>query len=545
MPVSPDGHRTQVERAAGAAAVDELGQRVRQAARADVVDRQDRIRVAQLPAAVDHLLRAALDLGVAALHRVEVQVRRVRAGRHRRRGAAAQPDQQARSAELHDQRAVGERMLAGVARVDVADAAGDHDRLVVAAHLAADVLLERAEVAAEVRAAELVVERRGADRTLQHDRERRGDAPGLLERRLPGLGVPRHAQMRHRVADQPRLGLRADAGRALVADLAARPGRGAGERRDRGRVVVRLDLHQRVRQRVVRAVAAIAVRVEASDPCPLHHRGVVRVGDDGALRMRRVRVADHAEQALRLRNAVDDPARVEDLVAAVLGVRLREHHELDVGRVAAERAERGVEVVDLVVGECQPQLGVRAFERAAALGEERHRRERTRLDVREQHVRFVGTVEDRLGHPVADQRHERLAVGARQRLAAARRRMPVDAALDAANRVETTVARDVGRLRRPRRDRAGPRHDDERRARPPPAGRRPARRSAAGRGRCAPRERAAIRARRNGATSRRARRRRSRAARRGGCRGAWRDGTTRRPIGRAARGYRPSRRASA
>ncbi len=56
-----------------AARVDELGQRVRQPAGADVVDRQDRVALAQLPAAVDHLLRAALDLGVAALHRVEVE----------------------------------------------------------------------------------------------------------------------------------------------------------------------------------------------------------------------------------------------------------------------------------------------------------------------------------------------------------------------------------------------------------------------------------------------------------------------------------------
>ena len=55
------------------------------------------LRRAELPAAVDHFLRAALHLGVAALHRVEVEVGGVGAGRHRRRRAAAHADQHARA----------------------------------------------------------------------------------------------------------------------------------------------------------------------------------------------------------------------------------------------------------------------------------------------------------------------------------------------------------------------------------------------------------------------------------------------------------------
>jgi hypothetical protein len=82
--------------------------------------------------------------------------------------------------------------------------------------------------------------------------------------------------------------------------------------------------------------------------------------------------------------------------------------------------------------------------------------------VREQHAGVRRAVEHRLGHPVVHERRERVAVGARQRRAIARRRVPVDAALEALHRVEAAVGGDVGRLRRPRRDRAGPRHDDER-----------------------------------------------------------------------------------
>src|SRR6266850_8302297 len=104
--------------------------------------------------------------------------------------------------------------------VDIPQAAREHDRLVIAAQHAAYFRFEAAEVAAEVRPAELVVERGGADRRLEHDVERRGDAAGLARRgAFPGLLVAGDAQVGDRVADEARLGLRAAAGRALVADL--------------------------------------------------------------------------------------------------------------------------------------------------------------------------------------------------------------------------------------------------------------------------------------------------------------------------------------
>src|SRR3569832_2796513 len=74
---------TQFAAAAFAAAVHQYRQRVRQAAGADVEDRQDRIRLAELPAAVDDFLRTPLHFGVAALLRIEVEVSRVGAGVHR------------------------------------------------------------------------------------------------------------------------------------------------------------------------------------------------------------------------------------------------------------------------------------------------------------------------------------------------------------------------------------------------------------------------------------------------------------------------------
>jgi len=52
------------------------------------------------PAAVDHLLRAALDFGVPALHRIEVEILDVRSGVHAGRCAPAHADQQPRTADL-------------------------------------------------------------------------------------------------------------------------------------------------------------------------------------------------------------------------------------------------------------------------------------------------------------------------------------------------------------------------------------------------------------------------------------------------------------
>src|SRR6185295_15797917 len=73
-------------------------------------------------------------------------------------------------------------------------------------------LLEAAEVAADVRPAEFVVEGGTADRPLDHDVERRDDALGFAQffrkRRLfPRLQEARDAQVRARDPVRPALGL--------------------------------------------------------------------------------------------------------------------------------------------------------------------------------------------------------------------------------------------------------------------------------------------------------------------------------------------------
>ena len=88
--------------------VNEFGEGVGQTARADVVDGDNRVLVAKLPAAVDDFLRTAFDFRVAALYGVEVQRGVVCTGIHRRSRAAAQADKHTRAAQLDQQRVFGD-----------------------------------------------------------------------------------------------------------------------------------------------------------------------------------------------------------------------------------------------------------------------------------------------------------------------------------------------------------------------------------------------------------------------------------------------------
>ena len=178
------------------ALLDQFREGVRQPARADIVDAVDRIGLAEGHAGVDDLLAAPLHLGIAPLHGVEVEILGVAAGIHRRGGSATEADAHGGPAELHEQRARRHRLLADEAAADRAHAAGDHDRLVVAAQRAGHLLLVGAKEPAELRPPELVAEGRAAEGRVDHDREGGGQAPREgREVALPGHRVARNAEV--------------------------------------------------------------------------------------------------------------------------------------------------------------------------------------------------------------------------------------------------------------------------------------------------------------------------------------------------------------
>ncbi len=456
-------HGAQLDARAAVAVRHGFGHGVRQAAGAHVVDQVNGVGVAERPAAIDDFLRAALHLGIAALDGGEIEVRRGRTAAHRRGGAAAQADEHRRTTEQDDVRADGAIVLLDVVAAHVAEAARDHDRLVVPADVRARLiegLLERAEIARDAGPAEFVVERRGAERTVEHDLEGTRDARGLAEIRLPGLLVVRDAQVRHRIAHQAGLGLRAAARGALIADLTTRARGRAGKRRDRGRMVVGLHLHQDVDGL---GASAIDAGARIGEPALAHRalddRGVVAIRREHTLRRFRMRVADHREERLRLRLTVDDEVRIEDLVAAMLGVRLREHHELGVVRIATQAIERQLEIVDLVIAqrEAEPCIGL-----AERRGIARDLLHRLRRLAHEEAQGRVALDQRHFRHPVVQQCAQLAELYLRQRLT--RLDAIFDAALDATHGGEAADVRDVGGLARPGRSGADARHDEQRRA---------------------------------------------------------------------------------
>ncbi len=264
--------------------------------------------------------------------------------------------------------------------------------------------------------------------------------------------------MRHRKPAQARLGFRPAARRRLVADFAAGAGRRSRVRRDRGGMVVGLAFQQGMGQFRAVAVAVARVWVEARNRPSLHHRGVIRIGDHRSLRVARMRDFDHPEERFLPRSAVDDPRGVEYLVPAMLGVRLREHGQLRIGRIAPDAAVVRKQVVDLVPGQRKTQLGVGLFQRGAAARKQVHERKRLRLVMAKQRVRLIRRVERRFGHAIAQQLQDWAALCVD---GAAPRKKPGGPALDAAHRREPAAMRDVGRLGRPRGNRTEARHDQE------------------------------------------------------------------------------------
>ena len=145
----------------------------------------------------------------------------------------------------------------------------------------------------------------------------------------------------------------------------------------------------------------------------------------------------------------------------MLGVGLREHHQLDVGRVALCAIHEDFdEVVDLVVRERQPQAHVGLDQRGTATGEQVNRGQLLRREVVEEFGGVLKAAEHGLDHAVMDQRCDGIAVRADRQLD-----VEGDAALDALDGSKATVPGDVGSLRRPRRNGADARRDEEQRPR--------------------------------------------------------------------------------
>src|SRR5438128_109336 len=219
---------------------------------------------------------------------------------------------------MYDEHILDQRLLVRVARSDVADATGEHDGFVITTHLAGNLLLETAEITEQIGPTELVVERCPANRSLEHDVQCGGDAIRLTVVSLPRLHEPGNTQMRNGESGESDFGLSADAGRTLIADFTTGTGGRARKRRNRSRMIMRLDFHHRMGELIVRVIMAVGAGVETAHRGPFHDCRIIGVGNDGSLWARLMRMTNHGEQRSRLRLAVDDPVGVEYLMATML-----------------------------------------------------------------------------------------------------------------------------------------------------------------------------------------------------------------------------------
>ena len=183
------------------------------------------------------------------------------------------------------------------------------------------------------------------------------------------------------------------------------------------------------------------------------------------LRVGLVRVANHAEQGVRLRCAVDGELGVENLVPAVLAVGLCKHHQLDIGGVAAQALEGLQQVVHFVVGQRQAPVGVGALQRGAAAAEHIDLLHGRRRQFGEQRARGFQVGQHGFGHAVVQKRcHLRQLRGIQHRFLAQQAGAHLHAVLHhplGAAHFKTAVACNVGGLGRPGRHRAQARRDHD------------------------------------------------------------------------------------
>ena len=153
----------------------------------------------------------------------------------RRCRSTPQTNQHRRAAENNERSPHHDLFLLDILASHAAQAAGNHDGLVVTANRARNpglraLLFEHAEIAASVRTAKFIIKGGRADGCSDHDVECRGDTIGFAEIDFPGLRHSGNFEIGYREAGESGLRFRTDAGRTLVANLASRSRGRAGKR---------------------------------------------------------------------------------------------------------------------------------------------------------------------------------------------------------------------------------------------------------------------------------------------------------------------------
>ena len=392
--VTPDFQRThprfvakniaQFEFTATPAVTHQFRHSVRKTTCTNVMDKQDWVCIAQLPAAVDHFLATTFHFGVVALYRSEIEVGIRLTGSHRRRCSAAKTDVHCRTTEDDELSTNVDFAFLHMIGADVADPARQHDRLVITTQLFAIVAVHfffiSTEVTVQCRTAKFVVKRRAAQRAFGHNVQCGNNTFRFTKIFFPRLFKAWNTQVGNGESNQAGFRLRAASGCAFITDFTTGTGRRTRPRRNCRRMVVGFHFHQDVSRFLMIIVAPrFMVGKIAAYFGTFHHGGVIFICRENVIWCGFEGVFNHLEQRFWLLFTVDNPVGVKNLVTAVLRVRLGEHIKLDVVRVTTKLCESVLQIVNLIFCQCQAKTQVSVDQGLTTLSQQINAGNRSRL----------------------------------------------------------------------------------------------------------------------------------------------------------------------
>jgi len=141
-----------------------------QPARANIVNRADRIHLTQRHAGVDDLLTAPLHFRVVALYRGKVEPGITLPGIHGTGRTTTETNQHRRPAEHDHLIARLQALFFDLRAINGTEATCEHDRFVIAPTLAAFIVqFKTAEIPGQIGPPEFIIECRRAQRAIAHD----------------------------------------------------------------------------------------------------------------------------------------------------------------------------------------------------------------------------------------------------------------------------------------------------------------------------------------------------------------------------------------
>ena len=207
-----------------------------------VMDHINEGLIAHLVAGADDAVHLLFHLGIAALYRVEVQLRGILPLQHAGGGAAAKADPVGRPAHLDNEHALLLLFLFGMAVVDLAHTGSEHDRFQIAPALAiGKTQVKGTGKTLDQRLAEFVAVIRGAVAGINLDLQGGGQIIGTGIMIFPAHGIAGDMEIAHAVAGSAGDDKTTPARPLDITDPATSPGLGTGEGGDTGGEVMGLS----------------------------------------------------------------------------------------------------------------------------------------------------------------------------------------------------------------------------------------------------------------------------------------------------------------